>query len=210
LTNETTKAVRMDATPWQREMPLISLNSQEDLKQWAIGCDRDIGGFSEAHLEITPEGKGRFYGNISLDLPSNPEIVRSGYAAIRSKQPSFTLFGTPTWDTSLYRYLGLRIKGDQRKYFVNIQTDGVVETDLYQHRLFTRHPGEWETVLIPFRDFILTNNAEIQEQQVIMLRERVKTVGVSIMDQRVGKFSLELDWIKAINSNSTEGDLDRQ
>lgn len=58
------------------------------------------------------------------------------------------MFGTPCWDTSLFRYLALHVKGDKRKYFVNIQTDGVVKTDLFQHRLFLRTPGEWETVMV--------------------------------------------------------------
>ena len=58
------------------------------------------------------------------------------------------MFGTPCWDTSLFRYLALRVRGDKRKYFVNIQTDGVIQTDLYQHRLFLRTPGEWETIMV--------------------------------------------------------------
>lgn len=134
---------------WQKEMAMTSLSSEKDLKQWVFGSDKDIGGFSEAKLELTPEGTaGRFHGNISLELPANREIKQSGYAAMRTKQRAQTLFGTPCWDTSLFRYLALHVKGDGRKYFVNIQTDGVVKTDLFQHRLFLRTPGQWETVMV--------------------------------------------------------------
>lgn len=70
---------------WQKEMPLAALNTQKDLANWATGCDKDIGGFSEAKLELTPEGKGKFHGNISLELPTNQDIKQSGYAAIRTK-----------------------------------------------------------------------------------------------------------------------------
>ncbi|CEG69044.1 hypothetical protein RMATCC62417_16188 [Rhizopus microsporus] len=194
---------------WQREMPMTALNSQKDLTQWVVGSDKDIGGFSEAHLEITPEGTGRFHGNISLDLPTNPEIKQSGYAAIRTKQKEQSLFGIPCWDTTLFRYLALRVKGDKRKYFVNIQTDGIVKTDLFQHRLFLRTPGQWETVMIPFKDFILTNNGMIQEEQIEMFREKVRTVGISLMDRQEGPFNIEIDWIKAMNTEFTEGDMDR-
>lgn len=38
-----------------------------------------------------------------------------------------------------YAYLALRIKSDGRRYTVNVQTDAVVETDIHQHRLYTRH-----------------------------------------------------------------------
>lgn len=133
---------------WQKELPMATLKTEKDLQQWAIGCDKDIGGFSEASLDATSEGTARFHGNISLDLPANQEIKQSGYAAIRTIPRAQTLFGTPCWDTSLFRYLALHVKGDKRKYFVNIQTDGVVKTDLFQHRLFLRTPGQWETVMV--------------------------------------------------------------
>jgi NADH dehydrogenase [ubiquinone] 1 alpha subcomplex assembly factor 1 len=119
------------------------------------------------------------------------------------------MFGTPCWDTSLFRYLALHVKGDDRKYFVNIQTDGVVKTDLFQHRLFLKTPGEWETVMIPFRDFILTNNGMVQEQQIEMYRQKVKTVGISLMDRQEGPFDIQLEWIKAMNTEFTDGDMDR-
>jgi NADH dehydrogenase [ubiquinone] 1 alpha subcomplex assembly factor 1 len=105
-------------------------------------------GYSEAKLEITPEGIGKFSGNLSLELPADAEIQQSGYAAIRSKVKPSSMFGTPCFDTTLFRYLALRVRGDHRRYFVNIQTDGVIQTDLYQHRLFLRTPGEWQTVMV--------------------------------------------------------------
>lgn len=49
------------------------------------------------------------------------------------------LFGRLYWDIDPYTYLALRIKSDGRRYTVNIQTDSIVETDIHQHRLYTRH-----------------------------------------------------------------------
>ncbi|KAG2200542.1 hypothetical protein INT47_012328 [Mucor saturninus] len=205
------KALNMDGLRgWQKEMPMASLTSEKDLSQWVFGSDEDIGGFSKAQLSLTPEGTaGRFHGSISTELPSNREIKQSGYAALRTRQRAQTMFGTPCWDTSLFRYLALHVKGDERKYFVNIQTDGVVKTDLFQHRLFLRTPGQWETVMIPFKDFILTNNGMIQEDQIEMFRQKVKTVGISLMDRQEGPFEIQVDWIKAVNTEFTEGDMDR-
>ncbi|KAI1321031.1 hypothetical protein EDD11_008612 [Mortierella claussenii] len=199
---ETAKVARMDHSPWKKELPMASLKTQEDLKDWLVGCDKDIGGFSEAHLEITKNGTGRFYGRLSLDLPENENVEKSGYAGIRTKTKPSSIFGTPVWDTCLFDYLSLRVKGDERKYFVNLQTDGVVPTDLYQHRLFLKTPGEWETVLIPFTDFILTNRGFIQENQIEIFRERVKNVGVSIIDRKSGPFELEIEAISAVNVGS--------
>lgn len=70
---------------WRKELPMATLNNKADLNAWAIGSDKDIGGFSEASLDISPEGYGRFHGNLSLDLPANREIEQSGYAAVRTK-----------------------------------------------------------------------------------------------------------------------------
>ncbi|CAH1757140.1 17166_t:CDS:2 [Entrophospora sp. SA101] len=201
---EGTKILRANPIPWDKEMKMLKLNDQEDLGQWLVGSDKDIG---EAKLEITPENKGRFHGYVSLDLPPNYKYEKSGYAAIRSKVRGVTIFGTPMWDTTLFRYLALRVKGDYKKYYINLQTDGPVQTDLFQHRLFLRKPGDWETVMIPFRDFILTNHGIIQEPQIAMYREKVKTVGISILDQH-GPFSIEIDWIKAMNTDTTDGDFD--
>ncbi|KAF9548297.1 hypothetical protein EC957_006793 [Mortierella hygrophila] len=199
----------MDHSPWKRELPMASLKVDEDLKGWLVGCDKDIGGFSEANLEITKNGTGRFFGQLSLDLPENERVEKSGYAGCRTKTKESSIFGTPVWDTCLFEYLQLKVKGDNRKYFVNLQTDGVVPTDLYQHRLFLKTPGEWETVLIPFKDFILTNQGFIQEEQIEIFRERVKNVGVSIIDRTSGPFELEIESISAVNTgpdpNAHEG-----
>lgn len=185
-------------------MPLLSINNEQELSRFVVGSDADIGGYSTAKLELQ-DGVGRFHGNVSLDVPPNSKFQYSGYAAFRSRQRGSSLFGTPFWDTSLHRYLALRVKGDSRKYFVNMQSDGVVVTDLFQHRLFLQKPGEWETVLIPFKDFILTNNGVVQENQVEMLREKIRTIGISVLDRQAGPFELFVDWIKAVNTPETEG-----
>ena len=53
-----------------------------------------------------------------------------------------------------YLALRVRLRGSPRtrnSYFVNIQTDGYVTNDLWQHRLyFQRDDGEWEDVYVRF------------------------------------------------------------
>ncbi|KAJ1566885.1 hypothetical protein HK405_008042, partial [Cladochytrium tenue] len=118
-----------------------------------------------------------------------------------------TLFSRPRFDTSNFRYLAVRAKGDRHQWFVNLQCDSLYESFLWQHRMNFRTPGEWETIMIPFRDFILTSNGYVQRRQLALERDQVRTVGFSVVRQ-VGDFSLELDWIKAANTLETYGDVD--
>ncbi|CBQ72031.1 related to complex I intermediate-associated protein CIA30 precursor, mitochondrial [Sporisorium reilianum SRZ2] len=67
------------------------------------------------------------------------------------------------------------------KFFVNIQTDGPVTSDLFQHRLYLDESkgSDWQTVVIPFDDFVLTNTGQVSNSQVSMMREKIRTVGIS-------------------------------
>lgn len=68
-------------------------------------------------------------------------------------------------------------------FFVNVQTDGPVSTDIYQHRLWLDESrgNEWQTVTIPLDDFVLTNSGVVADAQVEMMRERILTVGISVL-----------------------------
>ncbi|GAA5865356.1 hypothetical protein JCM8547_005066 [Rhodosporidiobolus lusitaniae] len=197
-------------TPHGDVFPLVSLRSPEDIQKFALGCDADLGGKSTVALDLGPEGKGRFYGRLSNDL--NPGrrkegvIERGGYAGFRTKQRT-TFFGTQTWDTSLHDFLRLRVKssGDGMRYFVNIQTEGPVRSDLFQHRLWLPSPAsedaphEWSDVLIPFSDFTLTNSGDMSGQQLEMMRTAVRTVGVSVLGPQEGRYELGIEAIDAVS-----------
>lgn len=90
---------------------------------------------------------------------------------------------------------------------MNLRCESIYPTFVYQHKIYFQTPGEWETLLIPFRDFVLTSHGYIQKRQMIIDRSRLKSVGFSIMRQP-GEFRLEIDSIEAINLKNTIGDLD--
>ncbi|KAJ1936239.1 hypothetical protein FBU59_005117 [Linderina macrospora] len=128
---------------------------------------------------------------------------------VRSCQPESHMFGGKYWDSSLFRYLMLRVRADNRKYFVNLKSSTVVQTDIYQHLLPIRTPGRWETVVIPFNEFTLTSNSVIIASQPAMSETEMETVGFSISDRQDGPFCLEFAWIKAVNSMRTFGNTIR-
>lgn len=212
--------------------PLYSFHDQESLAGCKILSDKEIGGFSKAHLDwipprspsetVTPadnpNGHARFHGSISTQLPADrPNIMRSGFAAWRTWDRKPTIFGKSLWDVDPYSYLAMRIKSDGRSYLVNVQTESVEPTDIHQHRLFSKRPGEWETVLIKWNGFVRTNHGFPVEPQAEMLRQKVRTLGVGLTDRVEGPFDLRIERIWATNdpseadshepSSSNEGEL---
>ena len=96
-----------------------------------------------------PPHYAKFHGNISIELPKDrPGVERSGFAAWRTADPAWTLFGRVTFNCESHAFLALRVKADTSKYFINLQPDSMVVSDLYQHRLFPKTPGEWETIYV--------------------------------------------------------------
>ena len=176
--------------------------------------DRTVGGFTKASLDHVPASStdpahARFHGTISVELPTNrPQVQRTGYAAWRNKDRAPTLFGRMLWDIDPYTYLALRVKSDGRKYFVNVQTDSIVETDIHQHRLYAAKPGEWETVLIKWHEFVRTNHGTVVEPQTEMLRQKVKTVGIGLIDRIPGPFDLSISQVWATNGLREEDEAD--
>ncbi|KAE8352143.1 complex I intermediate-associated protein 30-domain-containing protein [Aspergillus coremiiformis] len=145
---------RLSKIAWNSEglhtptKPYVLLDFEDE--SIVAGCktmaDRAVGGFSTASLDYVPAdpatkspAHARFHGSISTKLPQNWRIERTGYAAFRNKDRGLWLFGQLYWDMDPYTYLALRVKSDGRRYTVNIQTDSIVQTDIHQHRLYTRH-----------------------------------------------------------------------
>ncbi|KAJ3293659.1 hypothetical protein HK104_004297 [Borealophlyctis nickersoniae] len=204
--DEAIAVVKFD-TSWKKEMPMFKFDSVENLEQWTVGSDANIGGKSEAYWGLTPQKTALFWGTLSSEIPEGVNISQSGYAGIRSKPRPYTLFHRPTFDTTHFRYLAVRAKGDTKQWFVNLKTPTTYDTYLWQHRLYFQRPGEWEIILIPFRDFVLTSHGYVQRRQPRINRGDLKSVGFSLVRQP-GDFSLELDWIKAVNTPNTWGDVD--
>ncbi|CAE6435261.1 unnamed protein product [Rhizoctonia solani] len=208
LRDNTARIVRMEGlSPNVEARTLFSFRTPQDIQQYALGSDSDMGGNSTAHLDHHPDGYARFWGDMRLDVKAGLEgKLRPGYAGFRNKSRP-TLFGQIYDDLSLHKYLALRVKAagephTQNSYFVNIQTDGPIQTDLWQHRLYFQTDGEWEDIIIPLSDFVMTNQGDLVQNQVRMMREKVRTIGVSILggkSRTQGKYELGIESIRAVN-----------
>lgn len=168
--------------------------------------DKDLGGFSSVNLDFEPGNENepphaRFHGTISTELPKDqPNVQRTGYAAWRTKDLGFTIFGRMLWNVEAYNYLAIQFKSDGRKYFVNVQTESIVPTDIHQHRLYAKAPGEWETVLIRWSEFVRTNHGQLVEPQRQMLTQKVRTIGIGLIDRIPGPYDLRISRMWATNA----------
>ncbi|KAG8745126.1 hypothetical protein FRC10_008737 [Ceratobasidium sp. 414] len=209
LRDNTVKIIRMEGVnPNTASRTLFSFRTPDDLRQYAVGSDADIGGNSSAHLEHHPDGYARFWGDMRLDVKSGLEgKLRPGYAGFRNKIYD---------DLSLHKYLALRVRaaGDpptRNSYFVNIQTDGPIQTDLWQHRLYFEKDGEWEDIMIPISNFVLTNQGDLVQHQVRMMNEKIRTIGISILggkSRTQGRYELGVQSIRAVNESESSTDLE--
>ena len=193
-----------------KPFPLILFDSQDAVMQCKRMSDKDIGGFSSANLDFHPVASStpahaRFHGNISVELPKDqPHVQRTGYAGWRTLDRGFTIFGKTLWDVEPYSYLAIQFKSDGRKYFVNVQTESIVPTDIHQHRLFSKTPGQWETVLIKWNEFVRTNHGQVVEPQREMLTQKVRTVGMALIDRIPGPYDLSISKVWATNAGSDD------
>ena len=198
-----------------RPYTLVDFSDPDTISTCKTMSDADLGGFSSATLETefaSPSNMPHalFYGSISTDLPKNrPQVQRTGYAGWRNRDQPPTLFGRSLWDLDSYSQLALRIRSDGRKYFVNIQTESIVPTDLHQHRLHAQKPGEWETVLIDLNAFVRTNHGTVVEPQTEMMRQKIRTVGMSLTDRVPGPFELAIQKVWATNGLEREENVDQ-
>ena len=193
--------------PDRFKMDMFQLKTESDLQKFVVGSDASIGGFSKAYWALTPQNTGLFYGNLDQTVPSQSKIESSGYAGIRSKILPPALFSSRTFNAEIYYYLVIRAKGDVNEWFVNLQTITYPSTILWQQKLNFKTPGEWETLYIPFNGFIRTNRGVVSKKNIKLNRDEIRTVGFSITRQNCD-FSLELDWIAAMNTPTTFADVD--
>ncbi|PBK75523.1 CIA30-domain-containing protein [Armillaria solidipes] len=209
--------------PSRAPRTLFSFNTRDDIRQFLTGCDADIGGTSTVHFDLDESPKhnaaigraatGVFHGDMRLAVKTGMEgQIKGGYAAIQSKRRP-TLFGDILEEIEYHSYLALRVRvaGDpstHNSYFVNVQTDSMVQNDLWQHRLyFKRNDNTWEDIFIPFENFVRTNYGQIAEIKSVMNRRKLRSINISLLGGHSGvsgKYELGIDSIRMVNEEDVK------
>eukprot|EP00040_Diaphanoeca_grandis_P041872 m.263682 g.263682 ORF g.263682 m.263682 type:complete len:292 (-) comp51583_c0_seq1:30-905(-) len=214
MLEETKKVLRKKVTAVDLSTPApktelyADFRNPQELDTWLCRSDRVIGGESDAQLEFNTDGYTTFQGVLSTKAPADKALVRSGYCYLQSKTKTPTLFGESFTDLSIHNGFELEIRGDGRVYMLNIRTDGMQREDLFQCGIYTRGGPLWQTIQIPFCDFLLTSLGYLQNEQSPVDTTTIRSIGIGLADELDGEFKLDIKSIKAVTLRDDVSDMD--
>lgn len=205
---------------------LMDFTLPNTIDQFLLGSDKDIGGESTISLEYkektdevtgVPEwadeteisgtsvaaglGYARFSGDLSMDFSG--DVVRSGYAMTRSKEPVTPL------DLGEFQGLAMRIRSPmsyQRPYQCNIRTTSFLPDEVYIGVLQNETNG-WVTVQLPFDSFMLTGRGHFRSIQRAMNSHEILTLGFSCSEKVPGPYVLDIAWVAAVRNMLEDKDI---
>ena len=125
-------------------------------------------------------------------MKPGPEFVSlengGGFASVRSRPREHDLGGCSV--------LELRIRGDGRRYKINLKTD-LREDGLLYRAVFETREDEWQTLRLPFEEFLPTFRGRIAREAPPLDLSCVASLGLMISDRQAGPFRLEIARIGA-------------
>lgn len=160
---------------------VFTFDNESDRDIWPATNDGVMGGLSQGHSEITPEGTLRFSGTVSLEN-------NGGFSSIRSLPVQR--------DLSAYDGILLRVRGDGKRYALTIRTDVQIRAGSYRIK-FDTTAGEWLELFVPFSELRPTSYGVELPDAPPLDPAKIRSFGFLISDRQDGPFTLDVDWIKA-------------
>lgn len=156
-------------------IPLFDFSDPDRAGGFAPVDDAVMGGRSRSRATVE-RGVLCFAGVVSLE-------DGGGFASIRSAPAPLDLRGADG--------LALRVRGDGRRYKVNLRTDDA-EEDVTWQAAFETATGGWEVILLPLHLFHPTRRGRPAPEAGPLRPDRLRTVGLLISDRQAGPFRLEV------------------
>lgn len=151
--------------------------------EWRAIDDGVMGGLSRSEARVTVQGTLLFAGVVSLEN-------NGGFASIRSLPAQLGL--------AQARALRLEVKGDGKRYKLNLRTSTDFDGVQYQAG-FDTVAGDWSVVTLPLVQFRPTFRGRPQPQAPALDPAKVVTLGLMIADRQSGPFALEVRSIMAVS-----------
>jgi len=157
-------------------MLLVDFADPNEVARWRATDDVVMGGQSSSAV-LAGHGVGIFTGHVSLERGG-------GFASVRRADHAM--------DLSTCDLIVLHVRGDGRRYKLNVRTSETFDGVVYQ-AAFATQPGVWSNVELLLEDFEPRFRGRPVEGAFD--RARVASLGVLISDQQAGPFRLEMSAI---------------
>lgn len=146
---------------------------------WETVNDGVMGGLSQGEFVLSPDATALFRGHVSL-------ANSGGFASVRTRPGRF--------DLRRFQGLVLRLRGDGRRYKLQLRTDDDFDGIAYQAPLPTE-AGRWQTLRVPFAEFVPTFRGRVLRLVPPLDPGGIRRVGLLISEKQEGPFALEIAWI---------------
>ena len=165
----------------QNQSDIISQfeKSNKDIRWYTVN-DGVMGGLSKGIFQYTENGTGVFKGDLSLDN-------NGGFSWLKAVNQDMDLKGSEG--------INIRIKGDGRKYALTLKNPDRQRV-MYFASFFETKNGEWEEISLPIKSFKGYFYGQNVNAVSSMNEEKMKEIGIILLDKKPGPFALEIDWVK--------------
>ena len=153
---------------------------REDAARFVTVNDTVMGGRSDARIQVLEGGVLRFSGTLSLEN-------NGGFTSLRSRIASYVIDDSDG--------IELRVRGDGRTYTFSLDISGVPIPAGGYWQEFTTRAGEWQTVRLPYDDFVPISFGRELKGLPAVTADRIDGVAVYLADKQPGAFAIELDSI---------------
>jgi NADH dehydrogenase [ubiquinone] 1 alpha subcomplex assembly factor 1 len=144
--------------------------------EWRAINDGVMGGLSRGGAEIARGGWLEFTGEVSL-------ANNGGFASVRTVPAPLGVPGA--------RAVRLEVRGDGRRYKLNLKTDEAFDGVQYQ-AAFATPAGTWTTITLPLSSFAAKHRGRDVPGAPPLDPARIVTLGFLISDRQTGPFRLEV------------------
>lgn len=162
------------------ESLIVDLADSAEAERWVVVDDVVMGGRSASEI-VFQDGRAVFTGMLSLEN-------NGGFASTRTQPRNFGLDG--------YKGIRIRVLGDGKRYRFRIRTDGRFDGIAYQLGFETVR-GEWSEIELPFNRFVASFRGRSLPEAGPLDPTTIQQIGFLIASKQAGRFTLEIDWIKA-------------
>lgn len=159
---------------------LVAFDGPDSVLAWSAIDDAVMGGLSSSRLVFATEGYADFIGTVSL-------ANNGGFASVRSLPGAYSAPGMLS--------VRLRVRGDGRRYRLNLRTDDAWDGVSYQAALVPP-VGQWGEVVLPIGEF-----APRYRGRAVLAPAldpgRIRRLGLMIADRQPGPFRLSIGWLRS-------------